>query len=164
MLGEQHREVQDAVRRFATDVIRPIATELDETERFPAEVYAQMAGLGLFGIDGMHALVHLVVGLAGIFLSRKLASARGYLWAVGVVFAILAVMGFADSSPARRMVSANARSFITCRTTSSRNAASRMRPPASPRYFPPNTYCSSPSVIPKPAAANRAQLETATTQ
>ena len=38
------------VRRFAADAIRSIAGELDESERFPEEIYRQMAELGLFGI------------------------------------------------------------------------------------------------------------------
>ena len=49
-LNEMHRQVRDMTRSFATDVIRPMAEELDREERFPHEVYKQMAGLGLFGI------------------------------------------------------------------------------------------------------------------
>lgn len=49
-LNEMHRQVRDMTRSFANDVIRPIAEELDREERFPHEVYKQMAELGLFGI------------------------------------------------------------------------------------------------------------------
>jgi alkylation response protein AidB-like acyl-CoA dehydrogenase len=49
-LNEMHRQVRDMTRSFANDVIRPIAEELDREERFPREVYRQMAELGLFGI------------------------------------------------------------------------------------------------------------------
>jgi alkylation response protein AidB-like acyl-CoA dehydrogenase len=49
-LNEMHRQVRDMTRSFANDVIRPIAEELDREERFPREVYKQMAELGLFGI------------------------------------------------------------------------------------------------------------------
>ncbi len=49
-LGETHRQVRDVARRFADDVIRPQAAELDRTSRFPSEVYDRMAELGLFGI------------------------------------------------------------------------------------------------------------------
>jgi alkylation response protein AidB-like acyl-CoA dehydrogenase len=38
------------VREFAAERIRPIAEELDETERFPAEIYEELGGLGLLGI------------------------------------------------------------------------------------------------------------------
>ena len=41
---------REETRRFAADRIRPAAAELDETERFPAEIYDEMAALGLFGI------------------------------------------------------------------------------------------------------------------
>ena len=50
MLSEDHAQVQGMVRRFADEVIRPVAGELDESERFPSEIYDQMAELGLFGI------------------------------------------------------------------------------------------------------------------
>jgi alkylation response protein AidB-like acyl-CoA dehydrogenase len=49
-LTDEQAQVREAVRRFAEEVVRPVAGELDETERFPAEVYERMAGLGLFGI------------------------------------------------------------------------------------------------------------------
>jgi alkylation response protein AidB-like acyl-CoA dehydrogenase len=50
MLSEDQAQVRDMVRRFSEEVIRPIAADLDESERFPSEVYDQMAELGLFGI------------------------------------------------------------------------------------------------------------------
>jgi alkylation response protein AidB-like acyl-CoA dehydrogenase len=43
-------QIRDGTRRFADEVIRPAAEALDREERFPAEIYAQMAELGLFGI------------------------------------------------------------------------------------------------------------------
>jgi alkylation response protein AidB-like acyl-CoA dehydrogenase len=38
------------VRDFTAAEVRPVAGELDETERFPAEIYRTMGELGLFGI------------------------------------------------------------------------------------------------------------------
>ena len=49
-LTDTHIQVRDMARDFATDVIRPIAEELDRDERFPGELYDQMGELGLFGI------------------------------------------------------------------------------------------------------------------
>ncbi len=49
-LTETHMQVREMARGFADEVIRPAAEELDRDERFPAEIYAQMAELGLFGI------------------------------------------------------------------------------------------------------------------
>jgi alkylation response protein AidB-like acyl-CoA dehydrogenase len=40
----------EMVQRFSADRIRPIAGELDATERFPEEIYAEMGSLGLLGI------------------------------------------------------------------------------------------------------------------
>jgi alkylation response protein AidB-like acyl-CoA dehydrogenase len=47
---DRHRMMRDTARQFAERTIRPIAAELDETERFPADIYDQMARLGMFGI------------------------------------------------------------------------------------------------------------------
>jgi len=49
-LTDTHIQVRDMAREFATDVIRPLAEELDREETFPRELYLQMAELGLFGI------------------------------------------------------------------------------------------------------------------
>jgi hypothetical protein len=49
-LSESHIQVRDMARQFADDIIRPVAAALDQEERFPADIYEQMAGLGLFGI------------------------------------------------------------------------------------------------------------------
>ncbi|MBC6456518.1 acyl-CoA dehydrogenase family protein [Actinomadura sp. HBU206391] len=40
----------DMVRSFVAAAVRPAAEDLDATERFPAEIYARMGELGLFGI------------------------------------------------------------------------------------------------------------------
>ena len=55
-LTDTHIQVRDMARDFASDVIRPMAEELDREERFPAELYHQMAGLGLFGVCVPEAL------------------------------------------------------------------------------------------------------------
>ena len=47
---EIYQQIRDMTRRFSDQVIRPAAEELDREERFPAEIFAQMAQLGLFGI------------------------------------------------------------------------------------------------------------------
>ncbi|SFI50463.1 hypothetical protein SAMN05216304_1021044 [Bosea sp. OK403] len=49
-------QIRDTTRRFADDVIRPAAVELDRSAAFPAEIYQQMAELGLFGITVPEAL------------------------------------------------------------------------------------------------------------
>jgi alkylation response protein AidB-like acyl-CoA dehydrogenase len=49
-------QIRATTRRFADDVIRPAAVELDRSEAFPAEIYREMAELGLFGITVPEAL------------------------------------------------------------------------------------------------------------
>ncbi|MBB2200855.1 acyl-CoA dehydrogenase family protein [Gluconacetobacter tumulisoli] len=49
-LSDIHEQVRETARQFADEVIRPVAVELDEQERFPAEIYKEMGALGLFGI------------------------------------------------------------------------------------------------------------------
>jgi alkylation response protein AidB-like acyl-CoA dehydrogenase len=69
MLNEQQTAVRAMVRRFAETEIRPVAAALDESEQFPADLYARMAELGLFGITvpvehggaGMDVLSYAVV-------------------------------------------------------------------------------------------------------
>jgi len=68
-LSSEHRQVQEMVRRFADEAIRPVAGALDREARFPAEIYSQIAGLGLFGIAipstaggaGMDTLAYAIV-------------------------------------------------------------------------------------------------------
>ena len=43
-------QIRETARRFAEGRIRPRAGELDESEAFPADIYGEMAELGLFGI------------------------------------------------------------------------------------------------------------------
>lgn len=55
-LTQTHIQVRDMARTFADEVIRPVAEELDQQEKFPAGLYDEMAKLGLFGIGVPEAL------------------------------------------------------------------------------------------------------------
>jgi alkylation response protein AidB-like acyl-CoA dehydrogenase len=48
--SEVYDQIRETARRFAKDVVRPVATDLDRDETFPGEIYRQMGELGLFGI------------------------------------------------------------------------------------------------------------------
>lgn len=48
--AEIYDQIRETARRFAEDIVRPVANDLDRDESFPAEIYAQMGELGLFGI------------------------------------------------------------------------------------------------------------------
>jgi alkylation response protein AidB-like acyl-CoA dehydrogenase len=98
LLAERHLQIRDAVRRFADERIRPVANELDESERFPAELYAEMAGLGFFGIAipdalggaGGDALAYAVVMEE---LARGYASVADQCGLVELVGTLLAAYG-----------------------------------------------------------------------
>jgi hypothetical protein len=48
---------------------------------------------GLFPLNALHDLVHIVVGLAGIIVCGRLGAATMYCRVVAVVFAVLTIMG-----------------------------------------------------------------------
>jgi alkylation response protein AidB-like acyl-CoA dehydrogenase len=102
-LTDEQAQVREAVRRFAEEVVRPVAGELDETERFPAEVYERMAGLGLFGIAvpaelGGAGLDAVAYALVMEELGRGYASVADQCGLVELVATLLARHG----TPAQR--------------------------------------------------------------
>jgi alkylation response protein AidB-like acyl-CoA dehydrogenase len=50
-LGQDHLDLQQWVRRFAADVLRPAAAEWDEREEFPWPVLEEAAKVGLYSLD-----------------------------------------------------------------------------------------------------------------
>ncbi len=48
--AERLSMIRETALQFAEREIRPLAAELDESERFPAELYEKMAALGMFGV------------------------------------------------------------------------------------------------------------------
>ena len=49
-LTREQQLVQQMIREFAINEVKPIAAEIDETERFPMENVEKMAKLGVMGI------------------------------------------------------------------------------------------------------------------
>src|SRR5207237_9067396 len=49
-LTPEHQLVRDTVRKFAESRIAPVAAELDREHRFPYDVVAELAELGLMGM------------------------------------------------------------------------------------------------------------------
>ncbi len=49
-LAPEHELIRETVRAFATERVAPVAEELDRDSRFPYELVAEMAELGLMGI------------------------------------------------------------------------------------------------------------------
>ena len=50
-LTETQKLIRDTAARFAREVVAPRARQTDREERFPADIYAQMAELGLLGVN-----------------------------------------------------------------------------------------------------------------
>ena len=49
-LSEEHIQLQRTFREFAENEVKPLAKELDETERFPTETVQRMAEMGMMGL------------------------------------------------------------------------------------------------------------------
>lgn len=49
--------------------------------------------MGMFPINILHNIVHLIIGLAGVLASRSVGGARLYAQALAVVYGLLAVLG-----------------------------------------------------------------------
>jgi len=47
---EEHRILRETVRKFVEERVRPVAAEIDEKDRFPRELFGEMASLGLTGL------------------------------------------------------------------------------------------------------------------
>ena len=49
-LSKTHELFRQMIREFAEKEVKPLATEVDEEERFPVETVKKMAEIGLMGI------------------------------------------------------------------------------------------------------------------
>jgi alkylation response protein AidB-like acyl-CoA dehydrogenase len=93
-----YRQIRDTARRFAGDVVKPRANALDESEAFPADIYDEMARLGLFGITvpaelggaGLDVLSYTIVMEE---LSRGYASVADQCGLVELIGTLLSVHG-----------------------------------------------------------------------
>jgi alkylation response protein AidB-like acyl-CoA dehydrogenase len=105
-LTEMQEQVRDMARAFADEVIRPAAEALDRDERFPAEIYEEMAKLGLFGVGvpeamggpGFDTLTYAVVMEE---LSRGYASVADQCGLVELISSLLVRHG---TDPQRRLL------------------------------------------------------------
>lgn len=93
-----YTHIHDTARRFADERVRPRAVELDETEAFPADLYEEMAQIGLFGITvpdafGGAGLDALSYSLVMEELSRGYASVADQCGLVELIGTLLSVHG-----------------------------------------------------------------------
>jgi butyryl-CoA dehydrogenase len=78
-LSEEQELLQKSVREFAESEVRPLAKELDETARFPRELFRKAAQLGLTGVafpesEGGAGFDHVAYTIAIEEISRCCAS------------------------------------------------------------------------------------------
>lgn len=52
--------------------------------------------LGMFPVNVVHNIVHLLFGLWGLAAARSFAGAKSYAQITGVLYLVLAVLGFVD--------------------------------------------------------------------
>lgn len=50
-LDSEHEELRASFREFAENEVKPLAKEIDETERFPLETVKKLAELGMLGLS-----------------------------------------------------------------------------------------------------------------
>ena len=98
LTADIYAQIAETARRFAEDRIRPRAGELDESEAFPANLYQEMAALGLFGITvpadyGGAGLDTLSYALVMEELSRGYASIADQCGLVELIGTLLSVHG-----------------------------------------------------------------------
>jgi Domain of unknown function (DUF4383) len=55
--------------------------------------------LGLFPINALHNLVHVVIGIGGLAAASSLDNAKRFCRVVGVILLLLGVMGIIDHNP-----------------------------------------------------------------
>jgi len=48
--NEDHESIREMAREFAEKELAPIASEVDKSDHFPADVARQMADLGFYGL------------------------------------------------------------------------------------------------------------------
>jgi hypothetical protein len=54
--------------------------------------------LGLFPVNILHKIVHLLFGVWGLLAARSLGGARGYARSVAVIYGVFAVMGLISAA------------------------------------------------------------------
>lgn len=59
--------------------------------------------LGLFHVNVLHNLVHIVFGVAGIACSRSFLLARGYARFVAIAYGLLAILGLIPAANTHRL-------------------------------------------------------------
>src|SRR5688572_17364150 len=55
--------------------------------------------LGLFPVNVVHNLFHILLGLWGISASKSFASAKSYATIAGLLYVVLGILGYLEATP-----------------------------------------------------------------
>jgi butyryl-CoA dehydrogenase len=107
-LSEEHKLLRQEVRRFAEEVVRPIAKEIDVEGRFPRETIAQAAELGLTGVTvpeehggaGMDTIAYCLV----IEEISRVCASTGVILSVNNSLVCDPLLKFGDDDQKRRFL------------------------------------------------------------
>jgi alkylation response protein AidB-like acyl-CoA dehydrogenase len=96
--SDVYEQIRETARKFADAKVRPRAKGLDESEALPADLYEEMAGLGLFGISvpaehGGAGLDAFSYALVMEELSRGYASVADQCGLIELIGTLLSVHG-----------------------------------------------------------------------
>jgi alkylation response protein AidB-like acyl-CoA dehydrogenase len=94
-LSDEQRELRDWVHGFASDVIRPAASEWDEREETPWPIIQEAAKVGLYGFDFLANAYNDPSGLSGCIASEELfwGDAGIAMAIMGTSLAVAAIYG-----------------------------------------------------------------------
>lgn len=70
----------------------PGLTQMQDLPR-PTRGPAEGLELGLFAVNWLHSLTHILIGLAGLAVYRSYTASKSYALIVGLAYAALAVLG-----------------------------------------------------------------------
>ena len=101
-LTETQQLIRDTASRFAREVVAPRARATDREERFPADVYAQMAELGLLGVNLPAELGGAEAGVVSYALAMMEISAACASTSVGMAVIEIKQARFRRDTPAMR--------------------------------------------------------------
>ena len=54
--------------------------------------------LGIFAVDGVHNVIHLLTGIVALFCAGSASAAKGYFKTFGVIYLLVTILGFVQGS------------------------------------------------------------------
>lgn len=74
---------------------------------FVPGITSKMMLLGIFHVDGLHNIIHLISGLAALAAARGMFSAQMYFKVFGVVYGLVAILGLIQGDTVLGLIGIN---------------------------------------------------------